>query len=239
MKKNKIILLLSIILLAACATKKDAVVFRPDPTQDKLPEQAVLSESWEIINSQTGSPEKGIPAWLLGYLDKGIQGIESMDTYRNKYVFVGENQGNNINALQQWADGFTTAQDLPRLIVQRVEKRLVASASLYPDDEYGEYFAYLIKKVSDGEYPDANKEQIFWIKQKRISNSGENNENAEASPVNDDPERYGFFVLITINKESLQEVIQKIMADIKTNTAPTKQQRAAINIINQTFFEGF
>jgi len=239
MRKNKIILLLSIILLAACSTKKDAVIFRPDPVQDKLPEQTVLSESWEIINSQTGSPEKGIPAWLRGYLDKGVQGIESLDTYKNKYVFVGENQGNNINALQQWADGFTTAQDLPRLIVQRVEKRLVASASLYPDDEYGEYFAYLIKKVSDGEYPDANKEQIFWIKQKRISNSGENNENAEAPPANDDPERYGFFVLITINKESLQNIIQKIMADIKTNTAPTKQQRAAINTINQTFFEGF
>jgi len=239
MKKNKIILLLPIILLAACVTKKDAVMFRPDPVQDKLQEQTSLPESWEIIRSQNGSPEKGIPTWLRGYLDRGIQGVESMDTYNGKYVFVGENRGNNINTLQQWADGFSTTQDLPRLIVQRVEKRLVASASLYPDDEYGEYFAYLIKKVSDEEFPEANKEQIFWIKQRKIPNSKENDENAETPPANDDLERYEFYVLITINKESLQGVIQKIMADIKTNTAPTKQQRAAINIINQTFFEGF
>jgi len=154
-------------------------------------------------------------------------------------VFVGENRGNNINVLQQWADGFSTAQDMPRLIVQRVEKRLVASASLYPDDEYGEYFAYLIKKVSDGEYQGADKEQIFWIKQKKIPGSGNNDENAEAPPANDDPERYEIYVLITMDKESLQKTIRKIMADIKTNTSPTRQQRAAISNINQTFFEGF
>jgi hypothetical protein len=239
MKKNKIILFLSIILLTACTTKKDAVIFRPDIVQVKPQEQTGSSESWEIINSQNGSPEKGIPAWLSGYLDKGIRGIESLDAYSGKYVFVGENRGNNINVLQQWADGFTAAQDLPRLIVQRVENRLVASATLYPDDEYGEYFAYLIKKVSDGEYPEADKEQIFWIRQKKVPGSGENTDGFEIPPANDDLERYEFFVLITINKESLQKVIQKIMANIKTNTAPTKQQRAAINIINQTFFEGF
>jgi hypothetical protein len=239
MKKNKIILFLSIIILAACATEKEKIIFRPDPVQDKPQEQTGLSESWEIIRSQNGSPENGIPAWLRGYLDRGIQGIESMDAYSGKYVFVGENRGNNINVLQQWADGFTTVQDLPRLIVQRVEKRLVASASLYPDDEYGEYFAYLIKKLSDGEYPGADKEQIFWIKQKKIPVSVENTDYSEAPPANDDPERYEFFVLITINKESLQKVIQKIMADIKTSKAPTKQQKTAINAINQSIFEGF
>jgi len=239
MKKNEIILLLSIIFFTGCTSKKDAVMFRPDPVQDKPQEQTSLPESWEIIRSQNGSPEKGIPAWLRGYLDRGIQGVESLDAYSGKYVFVGENRGNSTNVLQQWADGFTIAQDLPRLVVQRVEKRLVASAALYPDDEYGEYFAYLIKKVSDGEYPEAAKEQVFWIKQRRISGSGENDENAETPPANDERERYEFFVLITINKESLQQAIQKIMADIKTNTAPTKQQRTAISNINQTFFEGF
>ena len=239
MKKNKFVLLLPILFFTVCATKKEPVVFRPDPVQDKLQEQTGASGSWEIIKSQNGSPEKGIPAWLRGYLDKGVQGIESLDTYRGKYVFVGENRGNNINALQQWADGFSAAQDLPRLIVQRVEKRLVASATLYPDDEYGEYFASLIKKISDGEYPGADKEQTFWIRQKKIPGKAENDEYSEAPPANDEIERYEFFILITIKKEALQETIQKIMANIKTNTAPTRQQKAAISNINQTFFEGF
>jgi len=239
MNKNKIILLLPILFFTVCATKKEPVVFRPDPVQDKLQEQTGSAESWEIIKSQDGSSEKGIPAWLRSYLDKGVQGVESLDTYRGKYVFVGENRGNNINVLQQWADGFSTAQDLPRLIVQRVEKRLVASATLYPDDEYGEYFASLIKNISDGEYPGADKEQTFWIRQKKIPVKVENDEYSEAPAGNNEIERYEFYILITIKKEALQETIKKIMANIKTNTAPTKQQKAAISIINQTFFEGF
>jgi len=240
MKKYNIILLLPLFFYTACVTEKKPVVFRPDPVQDQLEKQiSGLLESWEIIGSQNGSPEKGIPVWLRSYLDSGIQGVEALDTYNGKYVFVGENQGNNINALQQWGNGFTTAQDLPRLIVQRVEKRLTASADLYPDDEYGEYFAYLIKRISDGEYPEADKEETFWIKQKKIPDSGENDAYSETPPSNDETERYDFFVLITIRKESLQKTIQTIMADIKTNTAPTRQQRAAITAINQTFFEGF
>jgi hypothetical protein len=239
MKQNKFILLLPVIIFFACITRREPVIFRPDPMQDKLQEQAGLSESWEIINSQNGSQGNGIPVWLRGFLDKGIQGIESLDTYSGKYVFVGENRGNNINVLQQWADSFTTAQDLPRLIVQRVEKRLIAPAALYPDDEYGEYFSYLIKKVSDEEYQGAKKEQIFWIKQKKIPGSVENDEYTETPSADDELERYEIFVLITVDKESLQIAIQKIMANIKTNTAPTRQQRAAINNINQTFFEGF
>jgi hypothetical protein len=239
MRKNKIILLLPILFFTACATKKEPIVFRPDPVQNKLQEQTGPSESWEIIKSQNGSPEKEIPAWLRGYLDRGIQGVESLDAYRGKYVFVGENRGVNINVLQQWADGFTTAQDLPRLIVQRVEKRLVASATLYPDDEYGEYFAAMIKEISNGEYAQAQKEQVFWIQQRKIPAVKEDAANSETPPERDNPERYEFFVLVSVNKEVLQEKIQKTMTDIKTHTAPTKEQRAAIANINQTFFEGF
>jgi len=239
MRKNKIILLLSVLFFTACVTKKEPIIFRPDPVQNKLQEQAGSSESWEIIKSQNGSPEKGIPAWLRGYLDTGIQGIEALDTYRGKYMFVGENRGVNINVLQQWADGFTTAQDLPRLIVQRVEKRLIASATLYPDDEYGEYFAAMIKEISNGEYTQAHKEQVFWIQQRKIPASKEDAADSETPPANNDPERYEFFVLLSVNKEVLREKIQKTMTDIKTRTAPTKEQKAAIAIINQTFFEGF
>jgi len=98
MKKNKIILFLLIVFSIGCGTKKEAVIFRPDPVQDKPQEQASLPESWEIIHSQNGSPEKGIPAWLRSYLDKGIKGVEALDTYNGKYVFVGENRGNNIKS---------------------------------------------------------------------------------------------------------------------------------------------
>jgi len=235
---SRIPLLLATILFTACATQKK-VIFIPDPAQNVLQEQGVLSDSWQIVESQGGPGETGIPTWVRSYLDGGVRGIEALDTYRGKYVFVGKNQGDNFKALQQWANGFTAAQDLPRLIVRRVERRLVASAALYPDDEYGEYFAYLIKKVSDEEYMEVNKEYTFWTKQKKIPADDEDDSEIEMPPEDIDLERYEFLVLLSVDKEILQKKIQDIMTEIKPGVAPTKDQAAAINKIRQNFFEGF
>ena len=42
-----------------------------------------------------------------------------------------------------------------------------------------------------------------------------------------------------VKKEVLQEKIREIMANIKTNTAPRKEQTTAINKLQAAFFEGF
>jgi hypothetical protein len=52
-------------------------------------------------------------------------------------------------------------------------------------------------------------------------------------------DRYEFFVLISVDKETLQKQIQEIMTNIKTKVPPTRDQAAAITKIKNTFFEGF
>jgi hypothetical protein len=239
----RIPLLLAAFLFTACTSSKGKIFFIPDPAQDAQQEQIGSSSSWQIIESQSGSGEDGIPAWVRGYLDRGVRGIETLDAYRSKYVFIGKNRGDNFNALQQWANGFTAAQDLPRLIVQRVERRFVAASALYPDDEYGEYFAHMIKKVSDEEYPEAVKEYTFWIKQRSIPSEAEIEENADsetpAENVVEHADRYEFLILFSIDRETFQTQMQNIMANIKTAIAPTRDQTTAINKIRLTFFEGF
>ena len=243
----RIPLLLAAFLFTACtaSSQKGKIIFIPDPAQNDQQEQPGLSSSWQIIESQSGSGEDGLPAWVRGYFDGGVRRIESLDAYRDKYLFIGKSRGDNFNALQQWANVFTVAQDLPRLIVQRVERRLVASAALYPDDEYGEYFALMIKRVSDEEYPGAVKEAFFWTKQRRIQSEAEAEENADSEPENaaadhaENAERYEFLILFSIDREAFQTQIQDIMADIKTAIAPTKDQTTAVNKIRLTFFEGF
>jgi len=238
----RIPLLLAVFLLAACTSQKGKIIFIPDAAQNNQQEQPGLSTSWQILESQGGSGESGIPAWARSYFDKGVRGIETLDAYLGKYVFVGKNRGDNFNALQQWANGFTVAQDLPRLIAQRAERRFVATAALYPDDEYGEFFAHIIKRVSDEEYPGAVKEHIFWTKQRKIPAEVETEmENADSKtpPENIVVERYEFLVLISIDREEFQTQINSIMANIKTVTSPTRDQAAAINKIRVAFFEGF
>jgi hypothetical protein len=227
------------VLLIACASKKNNIMFIPDPEQNNLQEQTGLSEFRQIIESESGSGESGLPAWVRSYLDGGVRGIESLDTYSAKYTFVGKNRGENLNVLRQWADSFTATQDLPRLIAQRTERRLVAAAVLYPDDEYGEYFERLMKKMSDEEYPGALKEQTFWLKQK-IKAASEETAVDDDSPQEDVFfERYEFLVLMSIDRETLKKQVEEIMGDIKTKSSPTRNQTQAINKIRQNFFEGF
>lgn len=231
---------LAAILFTACASHKK-VIFIPDPAQNNPQEQTKLLDSWQIIESQDGPGDAGIPAWVRSYLEEGTRAAESLDAYSGKYVFMGKNYGNNFTALQQWANSFSVTQDLPRLIVRRVERRMVATAALYPDDEYGEYFAQMIKKVSDGEYPEAVKEHIYWTRQKRIPAPAQDGGDSETAipPEDAETERFEFLVLISMDKGALQTKIQGIMADIKTSPAPTRDQAAAISKIRQTFFEGF
>jgi hypothetical protein len=230
--------------LSSCASKTAKVLFYPDPALEKQQEQAGLHESWEIIESQNGPPEAGIPAWARLYLDGGLHGVETLDAYSGKYVFVGENQGSKLIPLEQWADGFAAAQDLPRLIAQRVEQRFISSAVLYPDDEYGEFFANTIKAVSDAEYPGAVKEQTFWIKRQRLPGLEEDieeyaDDDFDAPQIDIDFEHYNLMILISMDKETLQKKIRDLITGIKTDTPPTKEQTQAINKIRAQFFEGF
>jgi len=226
------------ILFAACVGQQDKkIIFRPDPANIPQEETRVF-DSWEIINSQNSQSEN-IPEWVRWYVDNKVNEIEALNKFSEKYIFIGENGGSNFRALQQWANGFTVEQDLPRLITRRVERRLVSSASLYPDDEYGEFFEFLIREVSDGEFLGAVKEQTFWLKRKVVS-SGETDSDIDTQPNPDTvQERYEFFVLISVDKETLQKQIQEIMTNIKTKIPPTRDQAAVIAKTKNTFFEGF
>jgi len=224
------------ILFAACVGQDKKVIFHPDIT-DNFREESRVFDSWEIINTQNGQGSDDIPEWVHWYIDNKVNEIEALDRFTGKYIFIGENGGSNFNALRQWANGFTTEQDLPRLITRRVERRLVSSASLYPDDEYGEYFEFLIREVSNGEFLGAGKEQTFWLIRKVVSNE-ETDGDIQPDP-DTEKERYEFFVLISVDKGMLQKQIQEIMTNIKTKIPPTRKQAAAIALIKKTFFEGF
>jgi hypothetical protein len=225
------------ILFTACATQQKKIIFRPDT--EIIPRELPRPfDAWEITESQNQAAD--VPEWARLYFNNAVNEIEAMDRFRGKYIFVGENGGDNFSALQQWANGFTVEQDLPRLVTRRVEHRLVAPASLYPDDEYGEYYEFLIRAVSNGEFLKAEKEQTYWLKRKITADGAETDGIAypQSSP-DTAKERYEFLVLVSVDRETFQKQIQGIMAGIKTKIPPTKDQAAAIAKIKNNIFEGF
>ncbi|MDR2435537.1 MAG: hypothetical protein LBD47_13365 [Treponema sp.] len=223
------------LFLFACASQKK-IIFYPEFNPPAA--QAETPVPGEIIESRNGPADAALPEWLGNFLNGGIRRVEAQGVYWDKYIFIGRNRGTNLSALRQWAERFTVAQDFPRLVGIRIENRLLAAAALYPDDEYGEFFEVMIKSASDAEYPEALKEDSFWIKW-RISGEPASDMSGEGETENTVRDIYEFFVLISIDKIALQNRIQALMANIQTAVPPTRDQAASINRIRQNFFEVF
>jgi hypothetical protein len=208
----------------SCVGEPPKIIIKPGASGTSPPPR----EEYQFLNYQGAETGGEIPEWVSRYLEGGSRNVERMEFYRDSWVFVGNNRGTNFKALGHWAEGFTAAQDFPRLAAVRIEERLLGAASLYPDDEYGEFFEALVKKASDAVYTGAIKESVFWVLRRQ-----DNEETASAR------ERYDFFVLVTIAKSEFQAQVHAIMEGIHTNVPPTRDQTAAINRIKETFFDLF
>jgi hypothetical protein len=104
---------------------------------------------------------------------------------------------------------------------------MIISSFLYPDNEYGLFFETAVKNAYRTRYPTAIKEDTYWIK---IINNDEDSSHHEI---------YNFFVLITIDKIDMQDIINSMLENTASTVTSTAAQRNAINNLCQNFFEGF
>ena len=240
MKLLRATFLLSLVFSACTGQTPQRIIVPRDPVGARFQQWIDPLETWQIVESQNGMGETDLPRWVRYFYTGRTGMIEDMERFNGRYVFIGINQGSNLNALRQWAKNFSPEQDLARLIVHRVERRFVVEASLYPDDEYGDYFMRVIRKVSNEDFPDAVKEEMFWVRREMVSH-GDTGDwyEGEAPQEGIVSERFEYLVLVSIDIETLQSRIRQIMESARISVSPTREQAAAISNIQQTFFEGF
>ena len=217
-----------VILLISCAQQR--ILFRPEPGYNDIIQNNSISFN-DIAETKEGPGNANIPGWLSAFLSGGINEVEEIYIYRNRYCFIGVSEGSNFSALNKWADNYSVIHDFPRMAAVRIERRLISAATLYPDDEYGSFFEIMVKKAFDAEFSDAVLEDTFWIKMK-----AEQNEPADKAEDN-----YEFYVFISVSKTSMMAVIEDMMKetlDIVTVT-PTRAQNNAIRRLQQNFSSEF
>jgi len=218
---------LIVIIFVSCVGQNNTL-FIPEPDFSIYNESEKIIEISNIIETKDGAGIRGLPNWLLSYIEGGIEAVERLDSYRDKYVFISVNEGDNFTALNKWIENFSPAHDFPILAAARIDKRIISSASLYPDNEYGMFYEAIIKNAYSSEYPGAVKEDTYWMKVWfERENTWEYTEN------------YKFFVLITINKTAMQNIIRNMFSRSIGTVSVTVNQNNSINRLRQTFFERF
>ena len=205
-------------ILLSCSWQKR---FIPDPDFSVY----AVNKKIEIDNiieiKSGGSSVDRMPEWLLAFIRGGNQAVEQLHAYRDKYVFVGMNEGENFIILNKWIENFAAEQDTAIFAAARIEERIISTATLYPEYEYGLFFESFITSAYGARYPDAVKEDTYWFKK------------------GTEPNTYNFFILITIDRNRMQSVIRNMMAEAFSKASPRRAQAIVINRLRQSFFEGF
>jgi hypothetical protein len=208
--------------LLSCSSSPDTI---PLQTAAETPK---TEEAYRVTDFEGRAEGGDLPLWVGEYIERGIRGVETLEAYRDRYVFIGSGEGNNFNALRHWSRGFTVYHDFALLAAQRIEERFYYGTEYYPDDEYGRFFAEAMRRAYDGEYYGAIKEAIFWIKKQVFE--GENQES--------EAERYEFLVLVSIEKPDFETQVRDILS-VSPIPKPSKRQEAAIQRLRENFFENF
>ena len=239
MNRILVIVILVSFLFASCRSEPGKRVLKASQAFG-----AEKSEPYSITDYKNRITEGKIPEWVSLWLEEGANGVEALDAYEGHYVFVSRNEGHNLNALTQWAEGFSAELDFPRLAAARIEARFISAAPL-PDDEYGSFFEALVRAASDAPWNGARREDDFWLRRKYFAD--------EQTPVSPDFQPIGspaagflpareiweFLILVTIEKRLFATQLDAVFRGVKPSPPPTREQNSAANRVKDRFFDGF
>ena len=223
MKKLFLSAIFALLLFGSCGSRADRLVVESpgEPRTVRIPLPYIITD---YRNKNRGGT---IPEWVRLWLDVGVNEVEKLDAYRERYVFVARNEANNFGALNLWQEGFSAELDFPRLAAARMEGRLVSAVD-DPDQSYGAFYETLIRAASDFPWAGAVRVDDFWVL--REFPPGE-----EGTPE----ENWEFQILVTIERSLFASQLGRIFETINPNPQPTRDQRTAIDRVKNSFFEGF
>jgi len=195
----------------------------------KKPDMKKVVAKFEVIEHKASSIGGDIPDWVTTYIYEGNTGVEAIAKYKDKFVFVGEDSGTNLNALRMWAQGFNVAQDLARLVSMRVQAKFAGAMAGSPDAEVGRYFENVVKNVADATITGARKDTDFWVYKRYFKDDGKT----------EDKVVYDYYVLTTIDREMLKKQLDAVISGAKAEKPLTKEQATAADRVKEAFYEGF
>ncbi|MDR2619351.1 MAG: hypothetical protein LBC62_10815 [Treponema sp.] len=225
MKQIPAITVLAAVLVAAgCVSEGGNKTIIPEA----VPQEEVKPD-WQIRDYKESAAGRALPSWVTAFLDKGNPAVEALEEYQDRYVFVAMNSGVNFKALEQWRLGFSPELDFPRLAAIRIENRFLSASSGFPDADYGAYYETLIRAASDASWAGVIREEDYWVRREFAGQPG--------APQG--RETYDFLIINTIEKSLLASQVNALLQSITPDPPLSRDQAAAVNRVQERFFEGF
>jgi DNA-binding FrmR family transcriptional regulator len=157
----------------------------------------------------------------------GPKAIEKLPDYANKYVVVVEATGQDLDGTQLAASKINAQTAISGLISTRV-KDTFAGSQVGDKDKIENYMERVVKSVSEATFSGFAKETDWWVKQQTFTSDGK-----------PDKQVYRVTQLWTIDKDVLKKQLTNQMSGAAAAEPKTEDKQKAIDLVQQSFFDGF
>ncbi len=215
------VVLLSLAVVIGCASKPKAPqagVNPPAPTVKAYPPQ--------IIEHKGTAFGQDYPKWMSAALD-GPKAVEKLPDYANKYIVVVQEDGADLTGAQLAASRLDAQTTIAALISTRV-KDTFAGAQVGDKDKIETYMERAVKSVSEATFTGFAMESDWWAKLQTFTSDGKA-----------DKQVYRVIQIWSIDQDSLKQQINAVLKGAAAAEPVTADKQKAIDLVQQSFFDGF
>ena len=215
-----LVVLLTLVAVIGCASKPAT------PTGVKPPAPTVKAYPPQILEHKGTAFGRDYPKWMDAALD-GPRAVEKLADYANKYVVVVQEDGQDLSGVQLAASKINAQTTISALISTRV-KDTFAGAQVGDKDKIETYMERAVKSVSEASFTGFAMESDWWAKLQTFT--------ADGKP---DKQVYRVIQLWAIDKDVLKKQIEKQLNGVAASEPKTEQKQRAMDLVQQSFFDGF
>jgi uncharacterized membrane-anchored protein len=215
-----LVVLVTLASFVGCAggAKSASGVNPPAPTVKAYPPQ--------IIEHKGTAFGRDYPKWMDAALD-GPKAVEKLPDFANKYVVVVQEDGQDLSGAQLAASRLNAQTTISALVSTRV-KDTFAGAQVGDKDKVETYMERAVKSVSEAKFSGFAMESDWWAKLQTFTSDGKA-----------DKQVYRVIQVWAIDKDTLKAQIQSQLKDAAAAEPKTEDKQKAIDLVQQSFFDGF
>jgi len=211
-------IVLALVAVVGCASKP--------PTKAPAP---VTTAKFEILQHKgTTLGVMNPPDWVQAAVN-GPKDVERLADYKDQYVVIVDVTGKSLDGVQLAAANLNATTEVSRYLSLRV-KDTFAGAQVGDKDKIETYMERAVKSVSDATFSGFSKAADWWVQLRWYKP-----DNTKTF----DHDEYRYLALYTIDKAVLKQQLDKILSGAAAAEPMTPEKQKAIDLVQQSFYDGF